>query len=65
MVLKAIKNYHVGNSKLYQDIRVKCFEIAKTTVYNVVTKSNFNKLAKFLKEAGSFLSSTSNQTKPQ
>ena len=30
-------NYHVGNRKLYQDIRVKYFGIAKTTVHDVVT----------------------------
>ena len=56
-------NHHVGNCKLYQDIRVKYFGITKTTVHNVVTKCNINKLATYLKEAGSFLSSTSNQTK--
>ena len=44
-------NHHVGNCKLYQDIRVKYFEITKTTVHNVVTKCNINKLATYLKEA--------------
>ena len=29
-------NHHVGNCKLYQDIRVKYFGITKTTVHNVV-----------------------------
>ena len=38
-------NHHVGNCKLYQDIRVKYFEITKTTVHNVVTKCNISKLA--------------------
>ena len=33
-------NHHVGNCKLYQDIRVKYFGITKTTVHNVVTKRN-------------------------
>ena len=45
-------NHHVGNCKLYQDIRVKYFGITKTTVHNVVTKCNINKLATYLKEAG-------------
>ena len=45
-------NHHVGNCKLYQDIRVKYFGITKTTVYNVVTKFNINKSATYLKEAG-------------
>ena len=45
-------NHHVGNCKLYQDIRVKYFGIAKTTVHNVVTKCNISKLATYLKEAG-------------
>ena len=44
-------NHHVGNCKLYQDIRVKYFGITKTTVHNVVTKCNVNKLAPYLKEA--------------
>ena len=44
-------NHHVGNCKLYQDIRVKYFGITKTTVYNVVTKCNVNKLPPYLKEA--------------
>ena len=44
-------NHYVGNSKLYQDIRVKYFGITKTTVHNVVAKCNINKLATFLKEA--------------
>ena len=39
-------NHHVGNRKLYQDIRIKCFGIAKTTVHDVVTKYN-NKLATY------------------
>ena len=42
----------VGNCKLYQDIRVKYFGITKTTVHNVVTKCNINKLATYTKEAG-------------
>ena len=33
-------NHHVGNCKLYQDIHAKYFGITKTTVHNVVTKSN-------------------------
>ena len=45
-------NHYVGNCKLYQDIRVKYFGITKTTVHNVVTKRNINKLATYLKEAG-------------
>ena len=48
-------NYHtgiVGNYKLYQSIRVKYFGITKTTVHNVITKCNINKLATYLKEAG-------------
>ena len=40
-------NHHVGNCKFYQDIRVKYFGITKTTVHNVVTKCNINKLAKY------------------
>ena len=40
-------NHHVGNCKLYQDIRVKYFGIAKTTVCNVVTKCTINKLATY------------------
>ena len=47
-------HHHVGNCKLYQDIRVKYFGITKTTVHNVVTKCNINKLATYLKEAGRF-----------
>ena len=47
-----IRNHHVGNRKLYQNIRVKYFGITKTTVYNVVTYCNINKLASYLKEAG-------------
>ena len=47
-----IPNHHVGNCKLYQDIRVKYLEIFKTTVYNVVKKCNISKLATYLKEAG-------------
>ena len=45
-------NHHVGNCKLYQDIRVKYFGITKSTVHNVVTKWNISKLAAYLKEAG-------------
>ena len=45
-------NHHVGNCKLYQDICVKYFGITKTTVHNVVTKCNINKLATRLKEVG-------------
>ena len=45
-------NHHVGNCKLYQDIRVKYFGINKTTVLSVVTICNINKLATYLKEAG-------------
>ena len=45
-------NHHVGNCKLYQVIRVKYFGITKTTVHNVVTKCNINKLATYLKEGG-------------
>ena len=45
-------NLHVGNCKLYQDIRVKYFGITNITVHNVVTKCNNNKLATYLKEAG-------------
>ena len=45
-------NDHVGNCKLYQDIRVKYFGITKITVHNVVTKCNINKPATYLKEAG-------------
>ena len=44
-------------------IIVKYFGIIKITVYNVVTKSNINKLATCLKEAGKLLSSTNIQTK--
>ena len=46
------QNDHVGNCKLYQDICIKYFGITKTTVHNVVTKRNSNKLATYLKEAG-------------
>ena len=45
-------NHQVGNCKLYQDICVKYFGITKTTLHNVVTKCNINKLATYLKEAG-------------
>ena len=45
-------NHHVGNCKLYQDIRVKYFGINKTTVYDVIMKCNINKLATYLEEAG-------------
>ena len=45
-------NHHVGNCKLYQDIRVKYFGITKTTVHDVVTKCNISKLATYLEEAG-------------
>ena len=45
-------NYHVGNCKLYQDMRVKYFGITKTTVHDVVAKCNVIKLATNLKEAG-------------
>ena len=48
---KEAPNHHVGNCKLYQDIRVKYFVITKTTIHNVVTKCNVNKLAPYLKEA--------------
>ena len=58
-------NYHVGNCKLYQDIRVKYLEISKTTVHNVIKKCNISQLVTYLKEAGSFQSSTINQTKQQ
>ena len=44
-------NHHVGNCKLYQEIRTKYFGITKTTVLYVVTKCNVNKLATYLKEA--------------
>ena len=44
-------NHHVGNCKLYQNIRVKYFGITKTIVYIVLTKCNVNKLAAYLKEA--------------
>ena len=43
--------YHVGNCKRYQDIRVKYFGITSTTVHNVVSKCNVNKLPPYLKEA--------------
>ena len=42
-------NHRVGNCKLYQD---NYFGITKTTVRNVVTKCNINKLAINLKETG-------------
>ena len=45
-------NHHVGSCKLYQDICVKYFGITKSTVHNVVTKCNINKLATYLKETG-------------
>ena len=45
-------NHHIGTCKLYQDIRVKYFGITKTTVHDVVTKCNINKLATYLKEVG-------------
>ena len=45
-------NHHVGNCKLYQDIRVKYFRITTITVHDVVPKSNINKLATYLKGAG-------------
>ena len=35
-----ILNHHVGNCKLYQDLRVKYFGITKTTVHDVVAKRN-------------------------
>ena len=38
---------HVGNCKLYQDIRVKYYGITKTTVHNVAPKCNINKLATY------------------
>ena len=44
-------NHHIGNCKLYQEIRVKYFGITKTAVHNVVAKCNVNKLAPYLKEA--------------
>ena len=56
-------NHHVGNCKLYQDIRVKYFGITKTAVHNVVTKGNINKLATHLKEAGGLFEFDQNQTK--
>ena len=45
------RNHHVANCKLYQDICVKYFEITKTTVHDVITKHNINKLARCLEEA--------------
>ena len=45
-------NHHVGNCKLYKNIRVKYFGITKTTVHNVVTKCNISQLATYLKETG-------------
>ena len=45
-------NHHVANCRLYQYIRVKYFGITKTTVRDVLTKCNINKLATYLKEAG-------------
>ena len=44
--------HYAGNCKLYQDVRVKYFVITKTTVHNVVTNCDINKLATYLKEAG-------------
>ena len=38
-------NHQVGNCKLYQDICVTYYGITKTTVRDVVTKCNINKLA--------------------
>ena len=60
-------NHHVGNRKLYQDIRVKYFGIDKTTVHDVVTKCSINKLATYCtsRKLEGFLSSTSTQTKLQ
>ena len=40
-------NHHIDICKLYQDIRVNYFGITKTTVHNVVTKCNINKLATY------------------
>ena len=45
-------NHHFGNCKLYRDIRVKDLGITKTTVHDVATKCNINKLATYLNEAG-------------
>ena len=45
-------NHYVSHCKLYQDIRVKYFVIAKTILHNVVRKCNINKLAKYLRESG-------------
>ena len=45
-------DHHLDNCKLFHDIRVKYFGITKTTVHDVVTKCNINKLATNLKEAG-------------
>ena len=45
-------NHHTGNCKLHQGIRVTYFRIIKTSVHDVVTKCNINKLARYLKEAG-------------
>ena len=45
-------NHRAANCKLYPDIRDKHFGITKTSVHNVVTKCNINKLATYLKEAG-------------
>ena len=45
-------NHHVGNCKLYQDIRVKYFRITTITGHDVVPKSNINKLATYVKGAG-------------
>ena len=45
-------NHHVGDCKIYQDIRVKYFGITKALVHDVVTKCNINKLTTYLNEAG-------------
>ena len=45
-------NHHVGNCKLYQDICIKYFIMTKTTVHDVVTKCNINKLAIYLNKPG-------------
>ena len=44
-------NHHVSTYKLYRDILVKYFVITKTTVHDVVTKCNINKLATYLNES--------------
>ena len=56
-------NHHVGNCKLYQDIRVKYYGITKSTVHDVVTKCSINKLATYLKEAGRLSEFNQYQTK--